>query len=410
MSMPYFLMVFLYLALAALAVLDTSLVNWQLLPTLPNLRWLTVHLVVIGAFLEFVFGALPPLVAAGSNRPKPKIGWSTWLLLNAGIVVLVPGITTMNFLLITTGGTLIFLAVLFLGWQLFQQRGGYAQSSPTPVAGAKKEGPSRSLKFYLAALAYLLVGILVGTGLWQGWSVPLGIAIPKEVHVHANLWGFTALVFAGLLVDLAPRFTGQAFAWPRWIDAIFWLMSLGALGLVLGPWLDVDVLQVVGLALHTAGSLVLIAGVFRPARKEWRSWSPNLWHILLSYVWFFLPVVVAPLVVVQMGVGTEVAGSGGPILIFGWILQFGYAVIPYLLGETSRPGLRFSDGGSWLSVIAVNAGSLIYWVSLFIATYRGPMRGAAFLLWLISLIPILVKIVAILKGMQESPRDQVPAG
>jgi hypothetical protein len=402
MAAPYFLMVFLYLALAGMAVLDTALVNFHLLPKLPNLRWLITHLVVLGALTEFVFGALPMLAAARARRPKPAFRWETWLLLNTGIVVLLVGVTQMNFLFITTGGTLVFLAVVRLARQLVQLRPVHAPPETAGPGGslAGRLINNNSLKFYLAGLAYLLTGILVGAGLWQGWSTPLRIAIPKEVHVHANLWGFTALVFAGLLIDLSPRFTGGKFARPQWVLGIFWLMSLGALGLVLGPWLDIDLLQVFGLTLHTAGSLLLVGGAFRSVRMEWRSWSPGLWHLLAAYVWFFLPVVVAPLVVVQMGVGTEVAGSGGPILIFGWILQFSYAVIPLLLREMTHSGSTLRPGGSWLSLATANAGSLIYWASLFIPVNQEPLRGVAFLLWTVSLLPILSEIVSIFKATQ----------
>ena len=406
MAAPYFLMVFLYLSLAGLAALDASLVNFQLLPTLPNLRWLVVHLVVLGALTELIFGSLPWLAAAGSRRPLPQFRWQTWLLLNSGIVILLLGVIVMNFLLITTGGTVIFLAVLQLARQIVQLRSnqdpiqaGRPGLGPVPGVGEKLMA-SASLKFYLAGLGYLLTGILVGTGLWQGWSVPLQIAIPKEVHVHANLWGFAALVFAGLLIDLSPSLSRQKFDRPQWTGGIFWLMTLGALGLVLGPWLDIDLLQVVGLVLHTVGSLLLLVGIFWPIRQKWRSWSTGTWHVLIAYVWFFLAVVVAPLVVVQMSVGNEVAGNGGPILIFGWILQFSYAVIPFLLRKTLQPDLPQSMGGTWLSLVTLNAGSLIYWASLFIPVSQGPIRGAAFLLWVVSLLPVLLEIVSIFKVTQ----------
>jgi hypothetical protein len=40
--------------------------------------------------------------------------------------------------------------------------------------------------------------------LWVGWNEPLRLGVPKEVHIHANSWGFASLVFAGLLIDLLP--------------------------------------------------------------------------------------------------------------------------------------------------------------------------------------------------------------
>jgi cytochrome c oxidase cbb3-type subunit I len=392
-SAPYYLMAFLYLALAGFAVLDTALVNFQLLPALPNLRWLIIHLVVLGGLTQFVFGALPAVVAARERSEAPPFRWTTWLLLNVGLAILVLGVVVMNLLLITTGGTFIFISVMQLAWRLLQVR--------RARQGASSRLRSGSRLFYLAGLAYLLTGILVGTGLWQGWSIPLRISIPKEVHVHANLWGFTALVFAGLLLDLAPHLNSHQSISERRISLIFWLMNLGAFGLVLGPWLDIDLLQVVGLSLHTVGSILLWGGVLGSFWKVWRGWTPGAWHLVLAYIWFFLPVIIAPLVVVRLGVGSEVAGNGGPILIFGWVLQFTYAVLPFMLGKTSLAGRSPVLGGTWLSLAAVNAGSILYWTSLFLSSGQELLRGTAFLLWLVSLLPFLLEVGSILRKLTE---------
>jgi hypothetical protein len=46
--------------------------------------------------------------------------------------------------------------------------------------GAGHSAGNGSLKFYVAGLVYLLVGILVGTGLWVGWNEALRWASPKK--------------------------------------------------------------------------------------------------------------------------------------------------------------------------------------------------------------------------------------
>jgi len=79
-------------------------------------------------------------------------------------------------------------------------------------------GVNGGRSFYLAGLSYLLLGIIVGSGLWFGWDTALRMAVPIEIHIHANNWGFMALVFAGLIVDLYPGFTGRTLAWPRSIQ------------------------------------------------------------------------------------------------------------------------------------------------------------------------------------------------
>ena len=67
----------------------------------------------------------------------------------------------------------------------------------------------KASSFTSQVLFYLLVGIIIGTGLFLNWSEALYIKVPLEAHIHANSWGFMSLVFAGLLVDFVPMITGR---------------------------------------------------------------------------------------------------------------------------------------------------------------------------------------------------------
>jgi cytochrome c oxidase cbb3-type subunit 1 len=204
---------------------------------------------------------------------------------------------------------------------------------------------------------------------------------------------------------LYPRFTGRGLAMPRSVPPIFWLMSVGALGMVIGPWTGIDRFTVVGLGLHTAGTVWLLANVIIPLLGQRAAWAdPGLWHLLIAYVWFLLAAVVAPLVVAGGGTGAEVAGSGGPILIYGWMLQVGFALLPYIFGRAFRPGQPAHLGGTWLSLAAINFGSLMYWLSLFLTTPPGPLRGLAYLSWITALIPVLVNLRAIVSSSAERIR------
>ena len=388
---PYYLMTLLYLSLAVLAALDTSLVNLSVLPSFPGQRWLLVHTITLGALVELIFGLAPDLTAALSRLQRPAFRWSNWFLLNIGLIVLYAGIPLINASLIITGGALVFLAAGLLIMQLLDLVGksGSTESKHIP---SQDEGaiPSPGARFYIAGLAYLLIGVLVGTGLWLGWSEPLRIVTPKEVHVHSNLWGFASMVLAGMLFDLYPSFTGRQLAAPRMITPIFWLMAVGALGLVSGPWAAVDTFTVIGLVLHTIGTVLMLFILIKPLWGKWPEWTSGVWHLILAYVWFLLAVVVAPLVVAGGVVGAEVAGSGGPILIFGWILQLGFALIPFLFKRSMMPEQPSRLGGTWFSLVAANGGSLLYWISLFLAAGRSPLRGVAYLLWIVSLLPIVL--------------------
>lgn len=404
---PYYLMTLLYLALAILAALDTSLVNLHILPAFPGQRWLLVHTVTLGSLVELVCGVAPDLTAALAKLPRPAFRWNIWFLLNSGLIVLYAGIPLVNRALIIGGGTLVFLAATLLVRQLIGLVRQKREVKTGPVEKPRQtDNGYIGGWYYLSGLSFLLVGILVGTGIWLGWAGPLHIVTPKEVHVHSNLWGFASIVFAGLLTDLYPGFTGRPLAKRQWISPIFWLMTLGALGMVLGPWVDINSFTVYGLVFHTIGTLLLLLNMTIPLWRRREQWTAGIWHIALAYVWFILAVVVAPLVVAGGAVGDEVAGSGGPILIFGWILQFGFALIPFLFTRAFTSGQPARLGGTWFTLISINLGNLLYWISMFWDAGRGPIRSAAYLFWIISLIPVVMALARMVSGRLEQVRGE----
>jgi len=380
---PYFLMTMLYLFVAVLAALDASFTSFNLLPWFQGIRWLRIHFITLGMLTETLFGVLPLLVAARTAKPRPRMRWDIWLTLNVGLVILLAGIPSINGTLILTGGTLIFVAATLLAAQLWQMR------TPTSTTG------NQHIKFYVGGLAYLLLGIIIGTGLWLGWSGPLHISIPLEVHIHANNWGFLSLVFAGLLIDVIPHLSGSPLAIPSTIRAIFWGMMLGALGLVIGPWLGGSLwFTVPGLVLHISATIMLLSITARALVQGGQLRFAGGWHLLTAYIWILLPVLVAPLI--MLGVpgfpGAGIEATAPQALIYGWVLQFGYALLPYfaeryLVGK-GTPAL----GGTWLSLAAVNLGSALVWISIFVLPWQDILHGTAYLFYVISIIPIIIQL------------------
>ncbi len=402
MPHPYLLMSLLYLSLVALAALASILTGLEIIPLFGSLKWLRVHLVTLGALTEIIFGLAPILVASIRKLPRPRsaMRWDIWLSLNAGLVLLLIGIPTITRTLIVTGGTLVGIATVLLIKQLIDLRLAQDSSKNAGIEGRK---------FYITGLSYLILGGLVGTGLWLGWSEVLHIASPIEVHVHTNLWGFAAIILAGLLVDLYPSFANRPLAWPRSIPWIYWSMALGALGLISGPWLNVSIFTVVGLILHTLGSILLLVIVIKPLLGDRRAWTPGMLHLLTSYVWFFIPVVVAPLIVASATdfPVQEISGSGGPILIFGWILQFGYALVPYLFTRFFEPNKPARLGGTRLSLVTVHLGGILFWVSLFFPNVEPVSRALAYGFWIVSGLPILISLWRSLRsGLQKVEESQ----
>ncbi len=389
MALPYLLVTLLYVLIAMLAAVDASLVSLELVDVFAQLRWLRVHFITLGIITQVAFGTLPALVAGLARRPRPPMKWSIWLTLNAGILALVAGFFGINHPMIFSGGVLVFSAAVLLFIQLWGLRSG---------------STSASLKFYLTGLAYLLLGIIIGTGLWLNWSPALYIQTPLETHIHANSWGFMSLVFAGLLVDFVPLITGRALGSPKAISAIFWSMTLGAFGLVLGPWLGGSLPPTVaGLVLHISATLSLAILLLRALKASGRLSSAGGWHLLSSYLWILAPVMAAPLILLGYVRGGPIESTAPQALIYGWVLQFGIALIPFIarrqLLKEESPAL----GGCWGSLAGATLGSILVWASIFIAPARAGLYGAGFALYALALIHPAKELLAILReGLQKA--------
>ncbi len=329
MPIAYLITTLLYVLVALLAAADASLVSMNLASPFVALRWVRVHFITLGIISQVIFGLLPMLVASLSKKVRPAMRWDVWLTLNAGLVALIAGFAGANQPMILAGGTLVFSAATILLIQLWQVRGDDAPAS---------------LKFYITGLFYLLVGIIIGTGLWLNWSEALYIQVPLEVHIHANSWGFMSLVFAGLLVDFIPMVTERPLGSPRDVSLIFWGMTLGAFGLVLGPWLGGSLPPTVsGLILHLAATIWLIVLMVRALKASGKLAEAGAWHLVSSYMWILAPVLVAPLILLGFIKGGPVEATAPQALIYGWVLQFGIALIPYiarrLLSQRGKPAI-----------------------------------------------------------------------
>lgn len=376
MQQPYLATVLLFLSLAMLGAVDAALTSAGWIEWFNGLRWLRVHFINIGVLAEMIFGVLPLLAAEKSGHKQPAIRWDIWSLLTGGMVILLIGMPLINAALIISGGTLILLAAVLLMHQLIRLHGA---------------ARVQSLPFYVVGLTFLLIGAFLGMGIWLGWGTWLRLATVKEVHVHANLWGFLSPMYAGLLVDLFPKLAGRSMAWGTRAWGIAVLMGLGALGMVVGPWIQTDALTSGGLILHTAGTLWLLVSIIKPLVRTGQLRTPGILHLVTAYIWFLIPVIIAPLIVANAPnfPVAEVSSNGGPILIYGWALQFSFALIPYLAGQGFHPDNEAKPAGSWLSLIGLHAGGVAYWLGLFLTADQGWLHALAFSLWALSMLPVL---------------------
>lgn len=86
--------------------------------------------------------------------------------------------------------------------------------------------------------------------------------------------------------------------------------------------------------------------------------------------------------------------AGGPVeatapqpLIYGWVLQFGISLIPYIARRYFLKDERPQLGGCWGSLSAVTLGSVSIWVSIFIpAPAKGILYGIGFAFYALALV------------------------
>ncbi|MCB2160701.1 hypothetical protein KQH40_01300 [bacterium] len=383
MPIAYLITTLLYVLVALLAAADAALISMGLASPFVALRWVRVHFITLGIISQIIFGLLPTLVASHTKKTRPDMRWDIWLTLNAGLVVLIAGFAGANQTMIFTGGTLVFIATSLLFFQLWQMRTG---------------GAPASLKFYITGLSYLLLGIIIGTGLWLNWSEALYIQVPLEVHIHANSWGFMSLVFAGLLVDFIPQITGKPLGSKQEISLIYWGMTLGAFGLVLGPWLGGSLPPTVsGLILHLAATIWLIVLMVRALKASGRISRPGAWHLIFSYLWILAPVLIAPLILLGFLEGGPIEATAPQALIYGWVLQFGIALIPFIARRLFLKDENPRLGGCWGSLAAITLGSILVWVSIFAGEASGLLYGIGFVLYAIALVHPLKELAEIVR-------------
>jgi hypothetical protein len=360
-----------YGALAVVAAATSAATDLGALGPPPGIRWIRIHLVTLGVFAQAFFGLLPGLLGDDGGTGGAGQRWLTWSALNAGLLSLLLGIPHVTASLIHTGGALVAVATLSLAVELLRARG--RDALPT--------------RFAVTGLAYLLLGILAGTGLWQPWLARLGMGQAIEVHIHANGWGFASFVFVAVLLRASPSLFGAELLSPRAATRVYVGMTLGALGLVLGPWLRAKAVLAPGLLLHLVSTIFVLRALVGRARERGTALTPGAAHLLSAWVWILAPVVIAPLVVFGVK-GFSAAGieqNAPQALVWGWVLGMCIALLPWAAGRLRTSDAPAQLGGTWGSLALLHAGGVLLWASIFAADLGPALHGLAYVSWALAL-------------------------
>ena len=165
---------------------------------------------------------------------------------------------------------------------------------------------------------------------------------------------------------------------------------------MLGPWLGGSLPPTVaGLILHISATVLLIVSMVRAFNQSGRLNTAGAWHLVSSYLWILLPVLVAPAILLGFIEGGPVESTAPQALIYGWVLQFGIALIPYIARRFFLKEESPQLGGCWGSLAGATLGSVLVWISIFIVPARGVLYGIAFVLYALALIHPLKELAEI---------------
>jgi cytochrome c oxidase cbb3-type subunit I len=397
---PFYLMAGVYLMVDVLALAAMALVLAGVLAPIPNLVWLRIHLLTIGVVVQVILGTLSGYVAArlGAQPPGRALNITLWLLVNLSFALLLYSMPQGLSQEAAIGATGLFVAVV-LQLVSLHRRGA------CPPFGSRA-----SMALFIAGPMFFLIGIFMAVSMLLHWPAPGGFFGEIEGHVHANVWGFLAMVVAGFLLELIPAAVGRPLRWPHLVSITSWLLILGALGLVGGPWLGIMALTMAGIAIYVAGTALLITNLAATAIAAHR-WTANIGHLLFAYIWMIVPAAIAPIILAITGRlpsgAVEAAAVSG--LIAGWVLQIVFGALPMRL-RTIRQRATGWDG-CWVSVVLLNLGALLIWVAAFASSsdLRGSLTVAGYSLVTVASIPPLIAILRLLfAGPKRDAPEQPP--
>lgn len=391
---PFYLMAGLYFIVDAVVVALFILITAGVLPPFAGLSWARVHLLTIGVVTQAIFGTLHQRATLRATTPAGVgITGATWLLLNVGFAILLVSMPAGQVTIAAIGAGSIFSAVVLLITSI-------RRLPIAPISGARS-----GALFYRSGPIFFLVGITMALGMLLGWSSPGGYFGLIEAHVHANVWGFLALLVAGVLIERIPAHLNTPLRFPGLVPLTAWLLIIGAIGLVVGPWAAILPLTILGIGVYVAGTALLLANLTGTVRAA-RGWTANLTHLLIAYVWMVVPAIAAPLIVLATGRlptdRVETAAVAG--LVAGWILQIVVgAFIPGFYRTTPDPA---RSNGSWLAVISINVGVTGLWLSPVVADDLASLLVViGYTLIVIGLLPPLASLLRQLGTSQLSAGD-----
>jgi nitrite reductase (NO-forming) len=275
----------------------------------PRLRWLALHLALLGGVSQLIVGASQFFVCAFLATTPPMrrtvaLQLAAW---NAGMVAV--GVPCGVRPLVDAGAVLIACGLALLAVSLRAMRRRSLQRARWAV------------HWYEACAASLALGVLVGALLARGTPWPHGSLL--GVHLALNVGGWLGCAIVGTLHTFFPSLTATRLRFARLQGPSFvlWLVGVGALAL--GAGLTSNVAAVAGWLALTSSALLLSVNV--AASLQARTIALSLAARLVAIAQAFLPLGLALALIATLAGGADAPFASGVraplavLLLAGWI-------------------------------------------------------------------------------------------
>lgn len=358
---------------------------------LPAPRWLMIHLLLLGAvshailvWSQYFSNALlrnPP-----KARSRAEQNWRL-LLLNGGTMLVIAGVLSTLWPVTAAGAGLIATSVIWHGVDLF-----------TRMRVALPSRFGASVKYYIAAAAFLPVGAVLGTILAHGNISSTHEQIMLS-HVLLNVLGWVGLTVAGTLVTLWPTMlrTRIADEAARNSQRALPVLAISALAAGAGAGFGLLPVAALGLTGYIAGLGLMASSFIQVARNK----PPKTFSTLsvLGAVGWWIGCLVALDVVLLISGDWQQAGRAfaaiTPYLAAGFAAQVLLGALSYLvpvaLGGGPGPvraATTMFDRGAVLRVATANAALLACVIP--VPSLVRVLCSVLYLVAMASFLPLLV--------------------
>jgi nitrite reductase (NO-forming) len=350
---------------------DLPLVGWLVAALLVALghrwladaNWLMLHLVLLGAITHAILVwsfHFAQAVLRAPTQPSDR-GGQAWRLglLGIGTLLVLVGVPTTWWHVTVTGGVLVAAAI---GWHV-----------ATLWRMLRNALPARfgvTVRYYLVAGGFLLLGITFGVTVAFGWEDPWHGRL-LVAHALTNVLGWVGLTVTGTLLTLWPtmlrtRMDPRAERWTRGaLPVLAGAVGVAALGALIGvTW--VAALGVVG---YLAGLALWGRALWQPLRARGvREFAPAsvgaaLVWLVVSLVWagWLLATATDWAVVRESFVWPAAAlGAGFAVQLLTGALSY---LLPSVLGggpTVVRAGQAWFNRGAGFRLVAINGGLALW--------------------------------------------------